>query len=493
VHHSYTSTLLKLLLCGCTLLLSGVAALAQEEAQIIQNGKRYLDLNIHTLNRYSQRAIHQQKLLLRKLKKKEERFARQLKQKDSAAYARYKSQSLSYDSISHMLHPDSATLVAKTKRGANKVIDSLKGVQAFIQANAAKAGIGAPELGKYTGELGSLQQKLDYNEYINELINQHTNGLKGLSPKANIPALSGIEQQLFYGKSKIAAWKQVAEEPSKLEEKALEYLQGTKGFDGALSKATADPNSMQAGMSSDDLERMGFQTKTSVNKALQQKLGSNIGQVQQQMGTQLSEWQDKTQGALAEVRQAKQEIKLTTQQVKNIQKPSFKINPMRGKPFRLRLERQYDFQAVRATNEKPALLNLSASIGYKHTPSFSYGIGAIGHLGLGKNWSNVHFSFEGIGVRAYSRIQWRYGIGGYAAYERTWKENVFTGGDNDPPELTPSVHNTATYSDALVAGIEKQYKISTKYSGAIQLLVDVYWKEKGLRSPFVIRFATLGK
>lgn len=127
-----------------------------EEAQIVQTGRRYLDLNIHALDKYSSRVERQQKLMLKKLKRKEARFARQLKQKDSAAYARYQSDALSYDSISRLLHPDSATLAAKTKRRANKIIDSLKGVQSFLQSNAAKAGINNQELGKYTGELGSL-------------------------------------------------------------------------------------------------------------------------------------------------------------------------------------------------------------------------------------------------------------------------------------------------------------------------------------------------
>lgn len=490
--YPHTHNLLKLLLCCCVLLAANLSVFAQEEQQVVQNGRRYLDLNIHALDKYNRRIERQQQQLLNRLKRKEQRFARQLQHKDSAAYARYQSQQLGYDSIGHLLHPDSATLAAKTRNKANKVIDSLKGVQLFIQTNAAKAGIGAPELGKYTGELGSLQQKLDYNEYINGLISQHTNSLKGLGTKANIPALSGIEQQLFYGKSKMAAWKQVAEEPSKLEEKALEYLQGSAGFDQALSKATTSPNSMQAGMSADDLEKMGFQTKNSVNKALQEKLGGNIGQVQEQMNAQVSEWQDKTQGALAEAKQAKQQIKQTAQQAKSIQKPSFKINPMRGKPFWQRIEKGYNFQTTRATTGgKPAMLQLAATAGFKWSPKLTTGAGIAANFGLGKDWSHIHFSFEGVGLRTFAEWKWIYGIGIYGGYERTYKQFAFTNNkETSEPAPMPSVHNTTAWNESVLLGLTKSYKVNSKWNGAIQVLYDVWWKEKGMRSPVVLRFAT---
>jgi hypothetical protein len=462
-----------------------------EEAQVIQYGRKYLDLNIHALDKYTCRIERQQKLLLHKLKKKEQRFARQLKQKDSAAYVRYKANPLSYDSISHLLHPDSATFVTKTARKTNKVVDSLKVIQSFLQNKAAKAGIDNSSLGKYGGELGALQQKLDYNEYINGLISQHTNSLKGLGTKANIPALSGIEQQLFYGKSRIAAWKQVAEEPSKLEEKALEYLQGTQGLGQALSKATTDPNGMQAGMSTDDLERMGFQTKSSVNKALQQKLGTNMGQVQQQMGAQVSEWQDKTQGALSEIKQVKQELKQTTQQVKHIQKPSFKINPMRGKPFWQRVEKGYNFQTTRAANDgKPAMLQLAGTAGFKWSPKLTTGAGVAAGFGLGKDWSHIHFSFEGVGLRTYAEWKWIYGIGIYGGYERTYKQFAFIKNkENTEPALMPSTHNTATWNESALLGLTKSYKINSKWNGAVQVLYDAWWREKGLRGPIILRFS----
>jgi len=497
VRHQRAYTVLKTLFC-CLLLAAGFTAYGQEsaigeETQVAQSGRRYLELNIHALDKYARRVERQQKQLLQRLRKKESRFARQLKQKDSAAYARYKSQPLNYDSISHMLQPDSVALIYKTRHTTYKVIDSLKGVQSFIQKNAARAGIGTSELGKYTGELGSLQQKLDYSEYINGLISQHTNNLKGLGTKVNIPALSGIEKDLFYGKSKIAAWKQVAEEPSKLEEKALEYLQGTKGFDQALSKATTDLNSMPAGMSADDLEKMGFQTKGSVNKALQEKLGSNISQVQQQMGAQVNEWQDKAQGTLAEVKQAKQQIKQTTQHAKYMQKPTFKINLMRGKPFWQRIEWGYNFQTTRTTTDgKPAMLQLAATANFKWSPKLTTGAGIAADFGLGKDWSHISFSFEGLNLRTFAEWKWLYGIGMYAGYERTYKRFAFANNkENTAPKLQPSTHNTATWGDFVLLGLTKSYKINSKWNGAIQMLYDVWWREKGLRSPLLIRISTL--
>lgn len=78
------------------------SAMAQENEQVYVQGKRYLELNIHSLDKYARRIERTQKHLLKQLKRKEERLARKLLRTDSAAYARLKAQPLSFDSISRL-------------------------------------------------------------------------------------------------------------------------------------------------------------------------------------------------------------------------------------------------------------------------------------------------------------------------------------------------------------------------------------------------------
>jgi hypothetical protein len=472
-------------------------AFAQEEQQVVLEGRRYLDINIRALDKYNQRIERQQQRLLAKLKRKETKLAARLKHSDSAAYVRYQQQSLSYDSIGRMLRPDSATLVSKTKHATNKIIDSLRGVESFINGTAAKANIGGVDPSKYGGDLSKLQQQLSYHEYINRLISQRTSSLKSLG--ANIPGLQNIEQDVFYGKARMNTWKQIADDPSLAEQKALEYLQGTEGFDKQLSQSTIGANSMQAlsGASSSDLEKMGFQTKDQLNNALQQKFGSSLSNVQQQMGGQLNDWQNKAHDITQKISDAKSQVADAKSQLgstkSRLKAPvNLNKNSMRGLPFKKRLEKQYNWQTTRATPDgQPAMLQGAAMVGFRHTPKLSYGIGTALSIGLGQDWNHIHFSFEGIGLRSYLQYQLIYGIGLYGGYERTYKQEVFTtSNETTQPQIPTTTHNTSNYNESLLLGLTKNYRMNSKWNGQIQVMYDAWWKDKGLRSPIVLRFAT---
>ena len=496
--HSYCRHVLLVLL----LIAQSAGSHAQENEQVYIQGRRYLDCNIHALDKYAKRLERTQHRLLSKLKRKEQRLAKKLLHSDTAAYARLKANPLTYDSISRLsLHPNSATLAAKAAKGGQKAVDSLKGVYAFVQSKAGKLNningqsLGdATGLGKYGGEFNSLQGRLSYDQYISGLIDNRTTNLGSIAgSNSNV---TGIQKELYYAKSKISEWKKIAEEPSKLEDLALEYLQGTKGFDLSVDKAVngvggGSSAGMGSAASADDLEKMGYQTKRQLNAALQQKFGNSLSAVQGNAGQQLSKWQGDAQSLQSNLQETKQSIS----SLRHTDKPKFKINPMRGLPFWKRIEKQYGFNAARATlnpdgTQRPAILTLSAAAAYRQTPKLSAGIGLSGDLGLGQNWSNIRFTFEGIGAKAFLTWQWQYGIGLYAGYERTWKQYAFTAKSSETNPLTDatSVHNRNNYSESVLLGLTKSYKVNAKWNGAIQVLYDVWWQDKGLRSPVVLRF-----
>lgn len=475
---------------SCLLLFLVCPARAQEEVTVITQGNHYVSLKIKSLDKYNTRLQHQQQRLLKKLKRKEGRLLAKLKDKDSLAYARLSHQPLTYDSISKLAEPDSAML-AKTAIRRNSSVDSLKAINAFLQ-NKSTALNGNTQLPSTSPELSQLQSQLNYRNYINDLITQRTNNIKSIAGNSNIPVLTGIEEQVYYTKQKMNVFKQMEDDPSAAEDKAMEYLQGTEGFDQYMDKATAGPNSMQslgANATAADLQKMGLQTKQQVQAALQQKFGNNLGGLSQKMGDQIKAFQDKTQS----INTAKQTIQ-NIRHIKNIHKPSFKINPMRGLPFWKRIEKQYNFQTTRATVDgQPAILQLSAMAGYRQSPRLSYGIGMVEATGLGQNWTNLHLSFQGIGLRSYLCWQWQYGIGAYAGYERLYKQAAFGSNTAAEQPLSQSPHSTASYSESVLIGLTKSYHINDKWNGQIQLLYDIWWQQKGLQSPIMIRFSTISK
>lgn len=499
------------LILACFLTITSATS-AQENEQVYIQGKRYLDINIHSLDKYAKRMERTQKQLLNKLKRKEQRLARRLRRTDSVAYARLKNDPLTYDSIAKLArHPDSATLAARTLKGGQKAVDSLKGVYNFLQGKAGKvtgalnsglgaagsAGVNSPELSGYSSELNGLQGRLSYDQYITDLTSKRALNLNSIAGSNS--TVTGMQKELYYAKAKIGEWKKIADDPSLLEEKALEYLQGTKGFDLSMNQSTGSPSPFGGaggGLSVDDLEKMGYQTKRQLNAALQQKFGGNLQGIQASAGKELDKWQNDAKGLESDLKSTKQGL----QSLKHTQKPKFKINPMRGLPFWQRIEKQYGFQTMRAAvnpdgTNKPATLTLSAGAAYRQTPKLSIGLALAADIGLGQNWNSIRFSFEGLGARSFITWQWQYGIGLYGGYERTWKESAFK---NKPeqtnpsaPVIEPSVHNKDNYSEAVVLGLTKRYRINSKWNGSIQVLYDVWWQDKGLRSPIVLRFVNI--
>ncbi len=488
------------------LLLIPVTTFAQEEAATVYQGKKYIDLRLKAIEKCNKQTERQQTKLLKKLEHKEKKFARNLRHKDSAAYVKYTQQHPDFKDIRKQSRPDSATLYSKTVRRNNSTIDTLKNIQKFVDGKKKTLEDKAHVVGEgkgnntpsYAGKLQEQKAKMDYRKYISEQIDHRTKVLKQIngSVKGNVKGFKSIDKNVFYSNSKLSSFKAIMNEPSVAEDKALEFLQGQEGFDQALRGD--DGMSALNGMSASALEKMGYQTKRQVSQHLQQKFGGNLSGLQHNMRQQVQQFNEQTKklNELKNKTHKAKQVKQTAQNARkfrytNINKPSFKVNPMRGKPFSERMEKQFNWQTTRATlNGQPAIFQLSAMAGFRHTEKLTYGIGIAPAIGLGNGWNDIHFSFQGIGLRTFATWQWQYGLGAYAGYERMYKQAAFLD-SKEAVTFHEKPHNQQTYNESVLIGLTKSYHISEKWSGSIQLLYDIWWKDKSLRSPLILRFATL--
>lgn len=475
-----------------TLTLLTISATAQEENTDVYQAKRYLDINIKKQDKFNARVKKQQEKVLDRLKRKEGRFAKKLQRNDSAAYATYQKNPLTFDSISRSGKPDSASIVKKSKNRVNRSFDTLKGIKSYIEDKAHVTGDGPSATDGYDSKLISVKGSSQHNQDVGSMITQRTNFLKSIKTRdRKTPGLKSIQKQTFYSNEKIKTFKQISDEPSVAEEKALEYLQGKEGFDEYLSYTEGKSMKNLGSLSTDELEKMGYQTKRKVQANLQKKLGSDLMGLQNKMGGQVKDYQDKLQD-IKEVKNTAKQAKASVKGLQHTEKPAFKVNPMRGLPFYKRIAQQYNWQTTRASNDgKPAVFSFSYLAGFKHTAKLSYGLGVATSIGLGSNWNNVRISFEGVGLRSYAAWQWQYGIGAYAGYERMYKQAVFVTKEETTAMLNETHHNKKAYNEAVLIGLTKAYRINDKMNGSIQVLYDIWWKEKGLRSPIQLRFATM--
>jgi outer membrane murein-binding lipoprotein Lpp len=495
---------------------------AQQVDDNINEANTYLDVRTSKLDKYLNQSQNIQQRLLKKLKRKEDKVLRKLAAKDSAAYKQYMMEHpISYDSIARIaidtsLHPKIF--------GNNKTIDSLKGVQRFIQSETGKIGNSAAALNQTgiaipgTSNLTAIQQKMNTQLNTSQLIQQHTADLEKMVGVNNISGLQGIQKQVFYARAKIKSYKQMADDPDATEAKALEYLQSTDGFGKFLNQNNSAFGGIGNNATAADLQSAGFQTKTQINDIMQAKLGSNVGSVQDQMSQQVQTYSDKLNDITSKVNQAKADLneakadintaKSTLNDAKsgvsNIDKPSFKTNAERGKPFLKRLEFQYNFQTLRASVDglRPAMLILSATVAFKQTEKLSYGIGFGLNNGLGQNWQHIRFSYEGFSTRVYIDRKWLYGFSLQLGYERDFipvnrpylsntADQVTTSTPVNPSiqQTDNSLFKTAfggTQQSAYL-GIMKRYKISSKWNGTLLVGYNFLWQDEGGKSPWLLR------
>jgi len=479
-----------------SLSISPFYAFSQEEnATAAIGGTRYIDLKIKKLDKYNSRIKKQQDRMLKKLKNKENHLERKLQRTDSLAYAKFKKQTLSYDSISKVSKSDTGSKADSFAKKKNPTIDSLRGVESFVQCKSGQVP-SSPEVQEKNAELSSVQGKLNFRNYITQLITQRTNNLSNLQgDEGKAPGLIGIQKQVYYGKAKMKAYKDMYDDPTKAEDKTLEYLDGTNGFEKSFNNSSQGGTSIQtlgaSGADANKLEKMGYQTQHQFQSNLLQKFGNNLGGLSQKISGELTQFQNK-QNDLSTIKETKQSLF----QLKHTAKPAFQVNPMRGLPFWKRIQKQYSWQTTRANSDgtQPSTIQPSIMVGFKQTPKITYGLGCAISIGLGQSWQNVYFSYQGTGLRSFITWQWQYGIGIYAGYERLYKNFVFTSREQQPnSDIITSPHNNSEFSESVLIGLTKSYHLNKNYNGSIQVLYDIWWAQKGLSGPIVLRFATIKK
>ncbi|MBK7764414.1 MAG: hypothetical protein IPI46_13890 [Bacteroidetes bacterium] len=404
-----------------------------------------------------------------------------MKQKDSVLYSRLKQDG----GFEELKANSKEASLKKAKSSLTSTIDSLKKIENYATSKLNTAKSVFDKIGFETSkleELNSLQEKLDYNQALNNQIQSITSQYKGFGN------IKGIEKQTYYYQQQLKAFKNIANDPSILEEKALNYLRGMKGFEEHLSNShyslagkQNSNGSIQNNLSAGDLEKMGYQTKRQVNKQLSTQIG-NSSEKLQELNTQVKK-------QVEDIKKVKQDITKAKDALHKIKKPSFKVNSMRELPLRLRLEKSYNWQVLKSNNDLPAILEMNAQLGFKHTPRLTYSFVAGGSLGMGTNWQNIKLSFEGLRIGVNANVKWIFGISGQVGYERVYKNyqdtKLIPATDGIPQQL---ITTTKYYRDIAYCGIQKTYKINSKYSGTMLLAYDFLWKSGNASTPVIWRF-----
>lgn len=453
---------------------------------IASQGQIFINARLKKMNRYADRETRSTQKLLKKLSRKEARYLNKIKSKDSLADMQL-GKSISYDSIRNLAqNTEAGKTYKKAKNSFNKTIDSLKGIADFTNQKITRAAskLNGTELqGISTDKIDQLQDKLNVNEYVQQQIQGRTTALQNLGKNSKYTnGLTGINKQAYYYKQKLNAYKNIANDPGILEEKALEYLSGMQGFDKSVNVNSFALNgngqmAMQQARSAEELEKMGYQTKRQVKSQMEEQFGMKTPEQAAQINTKFKEAKTQLTNYTSQLNTAKAQIK----------KLGFRPNPLRGLPWKQRLEKSMNWKVSKASASSPAMIEMNGLLGFKHTPTLTHSFVFGGTLGLGKNWQNIRFTFEEfrIGVNTDAKLIW--GISAQAGFERLYKKYQQTKALTNELNTIQVVSQTKYYADIAYAGLQKTYKINSKYSGTLLLAYDFLWKQGNAQTPIIWR------
>jgi len=320
-----------------------------------------------------------------------------------------------------------------------------------------------PEIQKTLTQFSSLQEKFNQTEAIRKFLSERKQLLKeNLERLGMLSELKGFQKQAYYYSQQVRAYKELWEDPSKLEKKVLELVLKSDKFKEFFAKNSqlASLFSLPGGNSS-LASLQGLQTRASVQQSIADRFGAGL-QVQQLVLQSIQTAQGQLNALKSKL--AQYGSGNYSNSTSDIDLPEgFKPNGQKTKTLLQRLEYGANLQNQKASSYFPTTSDLGLSLGYNLNDNSTIGVGASYKLGWGKGWNNIRLTNEGLGLRSYIDYKLKgslYISGGYEQNYRTAFQNI------------QQLKDQSAWQTSGLLGLSKKYKVSKKIKGDIKLLWD---------------------
>lgn len=401
---------------------------------------------------------------LHKLARQENKLHKRLLKKDpQLALSLFPS---SIDSTYKALKSKATQSVSKYSSVYSGHLDSLTTALSFLKSSNISNLTNNPEVTKALQNYKALQDKLNGTEQIKKYIEQRQQLLKEQFQRLGmVKGYKQFQQQVYYYKAQVQEYKQSFEDPSKLEAKLLEVLNKVPQFkdffarNSQLASLFALPSSSSASTAS----LTGLQTRAMLDQTLQGRFGSgtNVTQMLQQ-NVQAA------QGQLSELQGLKDKVSgLSSGSYGNSSSdpsmPDFKPNNQKTKSFLKRLELGSNIQSEKAQSIFPVTTDIGLSVGYKLNDKSVIGVGGSYKIGWGSGFQNIRITHQGVGVRSFMdwKLKGSFWVSG--GYEMNYRNLIHS---------FDQLKDYSSWQRSGLIGLTKQYQVSKKVKGTMQLLWD---------------------
>jgi hypothetical protein len=343
-----------------------------------------------------------------------------------------------------------------------------------------------------------LQDMLNQGEYLQRSLREQEQALQQLmarytqAPAALEKAYGRYLTQAQTYKAQAEAWRQMLNEPDRLEREALRLLNKLPAFqkfmqqNGQLAQLFGPP---AANASSGAASLAGLQTRQSVMQQLQQRFGTAAAGALPSANTPAFV-QQQLQGGMAQVQQAQSTVQGLVQSITNGAWGNTQLTPqqqeqadLKAKPFGKRLEAGWNLQTTNRLNNYPAVNDMGLSLGYRIAPKAAAGIGVAYKFGLG-TWQHIKLTHVGLALRSY--FDWRITNPKAKLFANLWVTAGFEMNYWKPIYNLNSLQDLS-WQRSGVAGITKRMKVGKK-EGKVQVLWDFLQTGAPLGQCILIRY-----
>ena len=308
----------------------------------------------------------------------------------------------------------------------------------------------------------ALQKVLNESEVIKQNLLARQKKLGQFLDKLGLTKkLRGFQKDVYYYSAQIKEIKSAFQDPSKLEQKLIDFLIQTDAFKEYLKKNSelgrflSIPN-INSGANTNPI--FGLQTRVSLNQSLTTRFGPSVNSAQI---TQLSS--NTNQGQLTKLKNKLLQFQTGNYGSSENSIKNFKPNSQKTKPFFQRFEYGFNIQTQKSRYYFPVTTDFGLSIGYKLNDNNLIGFGASYKLGLGSGWEHFKLSHQGLGLRSYVDYKLKKSLYLTGGYELNYL-SVF--------KSIEQLKNYNSWQNSGLVGISIQYKLHKKVGGDFRLLWD---------------------
>jgi hypothetical protein len=319
-----------------------------------------------------------------------------------------------------------------------------------------------PALQKSLEQYKKLQSNFNASEQAMKYITQRRELLKGEFERlGKLRELKKFRKDIYYYQQQIKDYKELFEDPNKLEAKLMEIVLKSGLFKDFFQKYSmlGSMFALPGNNSNTTASLQGLQTRATINQSFIDRFGSGSAVTQQ--------LQQNIQAAQGQLNQLKNKLSsLSNGSYGNTGEdeiPGFKPNSQKTKSFLQRLEYGANMQSQGARYFFPVTSDIAVSLGYKINDRSVVGIEAAYKLGWGKNINNIRITHQGIGLRSY--LSWKIKGSNYitGGYEQNYRNLI-----NSVAQLK----DVSAWQTSGLIGVSRKYRISKKVKGEMKLLWD---------------------